>query len=113
MGLAVAKAIPSALMHTFSIKVPPVAEDDKGAGDDDLEQDDDENDTLLIDDFLNLQAEVGLDEHPDLFINPVLTYQIKIAKDKQKEEKRKMEVQASLELEGLSVEQIAERLMEM
>ena len=53
----------------------------------------------------------GLDDHPDRRINPVLIYQIKLERERQREEKRRAEKLALIgDVDGLSAAEIEERL---
>ena len=79
---------------------------DAGAADDLDEDDEDEKkgEEISIDDFLS--REPGLDLHPELEINPIMMYHIKIAKE---EARKEMAVKA-FQAEGLTDEEIAERM---
>ena len=102
--LASGKIIGKALT-SISFKIPSPAEGDDDADDDKVEE-------MIgggipeIDDFLSHQP-TPLDDHPDIDLNPCLMYQIKKYRDQQREEKRI----AALAAEGLSEEEIAERLL--
>ena len=40
---------------------------------------------------MNFDTEPTFDDHPDMFINPVLMYQIKIEREQQREKKKLVE----------------------
>ena len=71
-------------------------------------QKDVEEETDPMADFLNLNEEAGLDDHPDIDLNPVMMFQIKKAKEAQKLQKQREELAA----EGLTEAEIDERLAE-
>ena len=79
---------------------------DAGAADDldEDEEDEKKGEEISIDDFLS--REPGLDLHPELEINPIMMYHIKIAKE---EARKEMAVKA-FQAEGLTDEEIAERM---
>jgi len=104
-------------IRSFTIKIPSSdaasgAMGAASANDDEAENEDVDNKVPSIDDYMNSQLESRFDDHPDLFVNPVLLYQIKIEGDQQRELKRLAERKQLLEQEGLSAEELAERLAE-
>jgi len=50
--------------------------------------------TTEIDDFLSYETNTGLDDHPDVYLNPILMYQIKMAKEAQRERQRLAAIEA-------------------
>lgn len=57
-------------------------------------------------DFLNLDEDAGLDDHPEIELNPVMMFQIKKAKDAQRIQKQREELAA----EGLTEAEIDDRI---
>jgi len=113
--LAVSKVLGEA-MRSFTIRIPPPADsDDKGddGGDDDQLDDDEGNLSGLVEDFLSNDTEQAFEDHPELQLNPVFLYQIRVFKEKQKEEKALEQRRLLLEADGLSVEEIAAKMIEM
>ena len=109
--LASAKVIGKAV-RSFTIKIPAVADDgDKGDdGDDDVENEEFKANHFSVDDYLNMEQS-GLDDHPDMQINPVLMYQIKLERERQREEKRRADKLALLgDIDGLSPDEVEQRL---
>jgi len=114
--VAAAKVLGQAMVRLVSLKVPASDEDEgenTGDADDEVEGDAVDAKNIAIDDFLNTDAAQDIEEHPDVFVNPVIMYHIKTARETRKDEKRRADITANLELEGYSAEQIAERLREM
>ena len=107
-----ARSIPQALAH-MSFKIPAAGLPDPGAGDDDEKDQEDEDDAnakldSLLDDFIqDPNADASLNDHPDLQISPVIMYNIK----KSKEELRTQQLKAQLAAEGMTAEEIEERLL--
>lgn len=102
----------------FAIKVPVAGGDADGvaggavgggSGNNDneaqMEEGFDETEDI-VEHFLNTSDVRGLDDHPDLVMNPIVMYQIKIAKAEQLAQSRI----TALAAEGLSEDQIAERM---
>jgi len=93
-------------IRSWSFKIPAPAASEGEDDDGDKVEEDGDAGGLELSDFLAFQP-TPLDEHPDIDINPCLMYQIKKFREQQKEEKRI----AALAAEGLSEEEIAERLL--
>ena len=111
--LASAKVIGKAV-RSFTIKIPPKADDgDKGDdGDDEAEMENAQAREFSVEDYLNVEQS-GLDDHPDLHVNPVLMYQIKLERDRQRAEKARLERIALLgDVDGLTEEEINAKLAE-
>jgi len=102
------KAILQNMPSMFSFKIPPQAEaEDEGKDDNEaLGNDEAERPTDIMEEFLARGAESGLDDHPDLEINPVIMYQIKEAKAA----KRIEQMRAALREEGMTEEEVDERM---
>ena len=103
---ASAKMVGKAI-RSFTIKIPDpgtaqAADDGLGEMDSDPFADKE----LDVSDFLNTDP-TALDDHPDIELNPCLMYQIRKHREQMKEEKRI----AALAAEGLSEEEIAQRLL--
>jgi len=81
---------------------------DGGADDNDMEGEDEQLEYNNIDlaDFLSNRTDPGLDLHPELEVNPVLTYQIALAKEAARREK----AINALKLEGLTDEEAEDRM---
>ena len=79
-----------------------------GAGDEDQPPQDDEEEELgeIVERFLSTVDDKGLDDHPDVFTSPILMYQIKKAKEEQLAQQRITVLAA----EGLTEDEIAERM---
>jgi len=114
--LATLKVMHKALLSTFSIKIPPTAEEDgKDDGDENDMQGEDEANTEGIDDFLSTDANPAMDDHPEVEINPVLMYLVRKAKDRQREERKLKaisEMRDKLVAEGYSEDEIVAKLAE-
>ena len=95
-------------VRSFTIKIPKADDEgDKGDDDgDDMEKEGDDSQVLDISDFLS-STSTALDDHPDMTLNPILMYQIGKAKQEAREKKRI----AMLANEGLTEEEIGERLL--
>jgi len=94
-------------MRSFTIKIPKPEEGDKGDDDgDEVDKEDDHNTDDILD-YLSFTAS-GLDDHPDVVLNPILMFQIGKAKQQAREKKR-LEMLAN---EGLTEEEIADALLQ-
>lgn len=85
----------------------PAKEEEEGK--DEAEQmggDDDKTADDILEEFMSRGIEHGLDDHPDLELNPVVMYQIKEAKAA----KRVEMMRAALREEGLTEEEVEERM---
>ena len=106
-----AKAMAMNMPAIWSFKIPPKAEesnDDEGKDENEaLGGGDDERPDDILEEFMARGIENGLDDHPDLEINPVIMYQIKIAK----EAKRMEMARAALRDEGMTEEEVEERML--
>lgn len=71
-----------------------------------LDEDEEEKPEDILEEFMYREAMPGMDDHPELTLNPVLMYHIKEAKAKKRQEMYR----AQLKLEGLSDEEIEERM---
>jgi len=103
------------LVAGLTFRVPPTpAADEMGdeGGDDDQLDEEEGGLSGMLDDFLNNESGEGFDDHPDLEVNPVILYQFRAFKEKQKEEKAAEQRRLALEAEGLSVEEIESRLLD-
>jgi len=100
------------------LNIPDAAAADQGlAGadtggdddDDDIENDgkDAENSDDFLDKFLDMDPSEGLDDHPDLEVNPIFMYNIKKAKDEARADVRRQ----SLLAEGLSIDEADQRML--
>lgn len=96
----VSKAAVSLAM--FKIPAPPEVGEDDGGGDDDEDAlgGDDGMGLPTIDDFLSPSGNTGFEDHPDLEFNPVLMYQVKMAKNAERERKRLAALQALQDGDG-------------
>ena len=79
------------------------AKEEDGGADDDAEAEDNDDDLKaaldeLLQDFLSHEWVGGLDDHPDMELNPILMYQVKKAKD---ELRARKELEAKLIARGL------------
>jgi hypothetical protein len=69
------------------------AEQDKDDGEAetaDGDEDQDEEPQELLESFMNNEQVNGLDDHPDIVRSPIIMYQVKVAKDEARREKRKL-----------------------
>lgn len=73
----------------------PASDDDKDGEDDkDGVNEDELSGDPTIDDFLSLSGNTGFEDHPDTEFNPVLMYQVKVARDVERERKRQLAMAA-------------------
>ena len=82
------KMIGRAALSLAAFKMPDKGDD---AGDDESEMEklDELKPVEGIEDFLSLSSNTGLEDHPETEFNPVLMYQIKLARDALREQKRR------------------------
>jgi hypothetical protein len=104
---AVASAIAKALAAAMQGQQAESSDAGADAGDNDVEADEGEETKMDLDlnDFLSIEP--GLDLHPELEMNPVIMWQLKLAK----EEARHDQVIKALQAEGLDEDEINARLM--
>jgi len=91
-----------------SLAAAAAAAADGGGDDNDMEGEDEllEGNNIDLADFLSNRTDPGLDLHPELEVNPVLTYQIAVAKEAARREK----AINALKLEGLTDEEAEDRM---
>ena len=83
---------------------------DAGQGDSSSIKDPDavEDELLQLVNFLDINANPGIDDHPDLHFNPIIEYQMRQAKDRERKERmEKAAIEAGLTLEELESQGIA------
>ena len=111
---ASAKTLTSAFLH-FSFKIPEgeasiigKQDDDNGGEDDEKEEAEEGNANVdELDAFIQpADTDSTLQDHPDLTVNPVMTYKIKRAKD----EARAMQRRLALIAEGFDEKEVDERM---
>lgn len=116
--VASAKALGAALKQLSFRIPPPAAEADAAAptssgADDDIEDEGGAAESADLGAFLDFEQS-ALDDHPDAEVNPVLLYQIRQEKERQRAVKRLEAIRAQLgDTEGMSEEQIHERVLEV
>lgn len=103
---ASAKAIAMNWPSIPSLRIPP-REEDEGKDEAEALGDEKEDDTAdILEGFMARTMEPGLDDHPDLELNPVIMYQVREAKAA----KRVEMMRAALREEGLTEEEIEDRM---
>ena len=105
-------------IRSITVRIPKTLDADAaaaaaaGADDNDVEDEGPSAAADLMDEFLSVE-QTGLDDHPDVLVNPVLLYQIRLEKDRQRALKRLEEMKKLLgDTEGMSEDEIAQRLAE-
>jgi hypothetical protein len=93
-------------MTSLTIKIPAAASGPSIGADEDVDKEDLDDKPPDLVDYLNTTP-TGMDDNPDLTLNPILMYQIKKAKEEAREAKRI----AALANEGLTEDEIAERIL--
>lgn len=102
------------LTAVFKVKDSSAMQDAEAMQEGEQENEEEENKKDLEEekdpmaDFLNLDEDAGLDDHPDIDLNPVMMFQIKKAKDAQRIQKQREELAA----EGLTEAEIDDRIAE-
>jgi len=94
---------------TAEAEAAPASASAGGPGDKDQpEQDEDEEEDLgeIVERFLSSVDDKGLDDHPDLVMSPIIMYQVKRHKEQQAMQQRL----TMLAAEGLTEDEIADRL---
>lgn len=116
--LATAKILHKAV-RSFTVRLPDaaaVAAASQDDGGDDRIEDEADPQTIDIQDWLSSDHVPGLEDHPDLEVNPVIMYQVRKAKDQAREERRLKQLSDTRERlleEGVSESEINSRLMEL
>ena len=101
-------------VRSFSFLIPKPAdilgEQDKmddGGEDDEKDTKDDEEDAMMLDNFMQPgDADPSLGDHPDVKVNPIMLYKIKVSKEQARYEQRR----AALLAEGFAPEEVDERM---
>lgn len=91
-----------ALKALAMLAIPAADDGDDGADDDGDEAVEEDQSAGLgdgIDDYLSYETNTGLDDHPEMVFNPILMYQIKLAKEAQRERAKLAAIEA-MEGEG-------------
>ena len=94
-----------------------VSKDDKDGEDDENGRVDEEipDSGPGIEDFLSTQPLPQLEDHQDVEVNPIILYQVKLAKEKAREDRQTKiisELRDKMIAEGLSEDEIVEKLLE-
>ena len=87
------------------------ADDGKDDGEDDNEidyEDVKEAEMDILDKYLSTDVDYGLDDHPDVIRNPIIMYQVKLAKEAARLETRRMQLIA----EGMDEDEVDNQLMD-
>jgi hypothetical protein len=113
--VAAVKKLPAAI-RALSFKIPLEAPDpaagqqannDDGGENDEREDEEEPDVNVNIDDLIQpMEADPALSDHPDVLINPVVMYQIKVAKEEMRAQQRR----ASLLAEGFDASEVDERM---
>lgn len=116
--LAAAKLLSEAvrmLLCSLSIPAAAVQLDASSAesGKDDNLEEEEATAAGSLEHFLSTEQDSAFDDHPDLELNPVLIHRCKVAKERQRDAGLLEQRRQLLEAEGLSVEEIYTRLVEM
>jgi len=105
-------------IRSITVRIPKTLDADAaaaaaaGADDNDVEDEGPSAAADLMDEFLSVE-QTGLDDHPDVLVNPVLLYQIRLEKDRQRALKRRDELKRLLgDTDGMSAEEIETRMAE-
>ena len=80
------------------------ADEQDGADDNEAEEDEEEEEKVvdILDRYLSTDVDYGLDDHADVVRNPILMYQVKLAKEAERLEKRR----AALIAEGFDEDEV-------
>lgn len=102
------------MVAALTLKIPPSAEGDED-GDDGRVDEAMPTDLPDIEEFLSTDVVSQIEDHPEVEVNPIILYQVKIAKEKAREERQAKylaELRDKYIAEGLSEDEIVERLLE-
>lgn len=115
--LATAKIMHKALKGIFSLKIPLQSADEGNddGEDNDIDGEDEFAADNLMEQYLNTDSVPGLEDHPDLEVNPVILHFVRKAKDRQREEKKMKaisEMRDRLIAAGFSEDEIVDKLAE-
>ena len=103
-----AKSLTMNLPKAFSFRIPikPPADDEGKDDAENLGEEEEQRPEDIMEEFLSRAPIPGMDDHPELELNPVIMYQIKQAKAA----KRAQMVREALRADGMTDEEIEERL---
>ena len=106
--IAAAKKSAKALV-TLKELLKAGADEQDGADDNEAEEDEEEEEKVvdILDRYLSTDVDYGLDDHADVVRNPILMYQVKLAKEAERLEKRR----AALIAEGFDEDEV-DRILE-
>ena len=95
--LATAKVAHRALALLRGVRIPApfdAADADDGQADDNDALNEEAAGIPTLEDFLSTSGNTGLEDHPEMEFNPVLLYQVKVAKELERERKRQLALDA-------------------
>ena len=86
--VASVKMLPRAVFSLAALSIPANEDSDIGNDNDDMTKEDEPSHKAGIEDFLSLSSDTGFEDFADAVFNPILLYQVKLAREALREKQR-------------------------